>query len=188
LMAYEEWRKFVPKSCGKAIDTVEVRIDSEDPYNVVGEIQARGTNIMSGYYKNEDATNAAFTKDGWMNTGDLGVIDKEGNIFIKGRSKNMILTPNGQNIYPEEIEAIVNNQPYVLESIVLSRGAALVALVYMDAEKLAENSVDAAQYGKELMKVVNASMPAYSKLSAVELVDAPFEKTPKMSIKRFLYS
>ena len=188
LMAYEEWRKFVPKSCGKAIDTVEVRIDSEDPYNVVGEIQARGTNIMSGYYKNEDATNAAFTKDGWMNTGDLGVIDKEGNIFIKGRSKNMILTPNGQNIYPEEIEALVNNQPYVLESIVLSRGAALVALVYMDAEKLAENSVDAAQYGKELMKVVNASMPAYSKLSAVELVDAPFEKTPKMSIKRFLYS
>jgi long-chain acyl-CoA synthetase len=188
LMAYEDWDKFVPKSCGKPIDTVEVRIDSEDPYNVVGEIQARGTNIMSGYYKNEDATKAAFTKDGWMNTGDLGIIDRKGNIFIKGRSKNMILSPNGQNIYPEEIEAVVNNQPYVVESIVLSRGAALVALVYMDAEKLAENNVVAADYSKELMKVVNSQMPAYSKLSAVEVVEAPFEKTPKMSIKRFLYS
>jgi long-chain acyl-CoA synthetase len=188
LMAYEDWDKFVPKSCGKPIDTVEVRIDSEDPYNVVGEIQARGTNIMSGYYKNEDATKAAFTKDGWMNTGDLGIIDRKGNIFIKGRSKNMILSPNGQNIYPEEIEAVINNQPYVVESIVLSRGAALVALVYMDAEKLAENNVVAADYSKELMKVVNSQMPAYSKLSAVEVVEAPFEKTPKMSIKRFLYS
>ena len=188
LMAYETWSKFVPKSCGKAVDTVEIRIDSEDPHNIVGEIQARGINIMSGYYKNEDATNAAFTKDGWMNTGDLGVIDKKGNIFIKGRSKNMILSPNGQNIYPEEIEAVVNNQPYVLESIVLSRGAALVALVYMDADKIAENNVDAGQYIKDLMKTVNASMPAYSKLSSVEKVDAPFEKTPKMSIKRFLYS
>ena len=162
LMAYETWSKFVPKSCGKAVDTVEVRIDSEDPHKIVGEIQARGINIMSGYYKNEDATNAAFTKDGWMNTGDLGVIDKKGNIFIKGRSKNMILSPNGQNIYPEEIEAVVNNQPYVLESIVLSRGAALVALVYMDADKIAENNVDAGQYIKDLMKTVNASMPASS--------------------------
>ena len=188
LMAYETWSKFVPKSCGKAVDTVEVRIDSEDPYKIVGEIQARGINIMSGYYKNEEATNAAFTKDGWMNTGDLGIIDKEGNIFIKGRSKNMILSPNGQNIYPEEIEAVVNNQPYVLESIVLNRGAALVALVYMDADKIAQDNVDKEQYIKDIVKTVNASMPAYSKLSAIETVDAPFEKTPKMSIKRFLYS
>ncbi len=187
LMAYEDWDKFAPKSCGKAIDFVQVRIDSEDPYNVVGEIQAKGTNIMSGYYKNEDATRAAFTKDGWMNTGDLGLLDKEGNIYIKGRSKNMILSPNGQNIYPEEIEAVLNNLPYVLESIVISRGAALVGLVYFDAEKLAENNLEAAEYGKELMKQVNAQMPSYSKLSAIETVDEPFEKTPKMSIKRFLY-
>lgn len=187
LMAYEDWDKFVPKSCGKAIDSVEVRIDSEDPCNVVGEIQARGTNIMSGYFKNEDATKAAFTKDGWMNTGDLGLLDKEGNIFIKGRSKNMILTPNGQNIYPEEIEAVLNNLPYVVESIVIARGAALVGLVYLDAEKLAENTLDASTYSKELMKEVNAQMPAYSKLSAIETVGEPFEKTPKMSIKRFLY-
>ena len=188
LMAYEGWRKFVPKSCGKAIDFVEVRIDSEDPYNIVGEIQARGVNIMSGYYKNEEATAAAFTEDGWMRTGDLGLLDKKGNIFIKGRSKNMILTPNGQNIYPEEIEAVVNNQPYVVESIVLSRGAALVSLVYFDPDKVAENSVNTAEYAKELMKTVNAQMPAYSKLAGVEIMDTPFEKTPKMSIKRFLYS
>ncbi len=188
LMAYEDWHKFAPKSCGKAIDFVQVRIDSEDPYNIVGEIQAKGVNIMSGYYKNEEATKAAFTEDGWMNTGDLGLIDKEGNIFIKGRSKNMILTPNGQNIYPEEMEAVINNQPYVVESIVVSRGAALIGLVYMDPDKLAEASVTAEEYSKTLIKEVNAQMPAYSKLSAIEVADAPFEKTPKMSIKRFLYS
>lgn len=188
LMAYEDWDKFVSKSCGKAIDFVEIRIDSDDPYRIPGEIQARGTNIMSGYFKNEDATRAAFTKDGWMNTGDLGLMDKEGNIFIKGRSKNMILTPNGQNIYPEEIESVINNLPHVVESIVVARGTALVGLVYMDVEKLAENSLEATSYSKELMKQVNAQMPAYSKLSAIEAVEEPFEKTPKMSIKRFLYS
>ena len=188
LMAYEYWKEFASKSCGKAIDTIEVRIDSEDPYNKVGEIQARGMNIMSGYYKNEEATKAAFTEDGWMNTGDLGLLDKEGNIFIKGRSKNMILSPNGQNIYPEEVEAVINNQPYVVESIVLARGAALIGLVYMDTDKLAEASVNAEEYSKTLIKEVNAQMPAYSKLSAIEVADAPFEKTPKMSIKRFLYS
>ena len=188
LMAYEGWRDFVPKSCGKAINFVEVRIDSEDPYKIVGEIQAKGVNIMSGYYKNEDATKAAFTKDGWMNTGDLGLLDKEGNIFIKGRSKNMILSPNGQNIYPEEIEAVINNQLYIVESVVVSRGAALVGLVYMDPDKVKEAGIDTKAYSTELMKAVNAQMPAYSKLSAIEVMDTPFEKTPKMSIKRFLYS
>ena len=187
LMAYEDWDRFAPKSCGKPIDTVEIRIDSEDPYKIPGEIQARGTNIMSGYYKNEDATRLAFTKDGWMNTGDLGLIDKKGNVYIKGRSKNMILSPNGQNIYPEEIEAVVNNQPYVVESIVLARGNALIALVYMDPDKVAADAVDVKAYGKEIMKAVNAQMPVYSKLADVEFVETPFEKTPKMSIKRFLY-
>lgn len=188
LMAYEDWWNFAPKSCGKPIDTVEIRIDSENPYKVVGEIQARGTNIMSGYYKNQEATDAAFTPDGWMRTGDLGLLDKKGNVFIKGRSKNMILSPNGQNIYPEEIEAVINMQPYVVESIVLGRGASLVALVYMDAEKMEQEGADAEEYRKVIMTEVNRQMPAYSKLSDVERMNSPFEKTPKMSIKRFLYN
>ena len=187
LMAYEDWWDFAPKSCGKAIDTIEVRIDSEDPYNKVGEIQARGTNIMSGYFKNEEATNAAFTADGWMRTGDLGLLDKKGNIFIKGRSKNMILSANGQNIYPEEVEAAVNNQPYVIESVVVDRGARLVALVYTDSDKMKAEAVDVEEFKKALMTEVNKSMPAYSKINLVELMDQPFEKTPKMSIKRFMY-
>ena len=187
LMAYEDWWEFAPKSCGKAIDTIEVRIDSEDPYNKVGEIQARGMNIMSGYYKNEEATKAAFTADGWMRTGDLGLLDKKGNIFIKGRSKNMILSANGQNIYPEEIEAAVNNQPYVIESVVVDRGARLVALIYMDSEKVKAEGVDLEEYKKTIMTEVNKSMPAYSKVNVVEYMTEPFEKTPKMSIKRFMY-
>jgi len=187
LMAYEDWWEFASKSCGKAIDTVEVRIDSEDPYNKVGEIQARGMNIMSGYYKNEEATKAAFTEDGWMRTGDLGLLDEKGNIFIKGRSKNMILSANGQNIYPEEIEAVVNNQPYVVESVVVDRGARLVALIYMDLEKAKAEGVDLEEYKKTIMAEVNKSMPAYSKVNVVEYMTEPFEKTPKMSIKRFMY-
>ena len=187
LMAYEDWWEFAPKSCGKAIDTVEVRIDSEDPYTKVGEIQARGMNIMSGYYKNEEATKAAFTEDGWMRTGDLGLLDKKGNIFIKGRSKNMILSANGQNIYPEEIEAAVNNQPYVIESVVIDRGASLVALVYLDSEKIKAEGVDTAAQMDILKAEVNKSMPSYSKIGKVEVMDQPFEKTPKLSIKRFMY-
>ena len=187
LMAYEDWWEFVSKSCGKAIDTVEVRIDSEDPYTKVGEIQARGMNIMSGYFKNEEATKAAFTEDGWMRTGDLGLLDKKGNIFIKGRSKNMILSANGQNIYPEEIEAAVNNQPYIIESVVVNRGARLVALVYADAEKAKAEGTDLEAYKAVLMAEVNKSMPSYSKVNVVEYMAQPFEKTPKMSIKRFMY-
>ena len=187
LLAYEDWYDFAPKSCGKCVDSVEVRIDSDDPYNKVGEIQAKGYSLMSGYYKNEEATNAAFTADGWMRTGDLGLLDSKGNIFIKGRSKNMILSANGQNIYPEEIEAVVNNQPYVVESVVVDRGARLVALVYMDADKAKSEGVDLEEYKKTIMTEVNKSMPAYSKVNAVEYMDQPFEKTPKMSIKRFMY-
>ena len=187
LMAYEDWWEFASKSCGKPIDTVEVRIDSEDPYTKVGEIQARGMNIMSGYYKNEEATKAAFTADGWMRTGDLGLLDKKGNIFIKGRSKNMILSANGQNIYPEEIEAAVNNQPYVVESVVVDRGARLVALIYMDSDKAKAEGVDLEEYKKVIMTEVNKSMPAYSKVNVVEYMTEPFAKTPKMSIKRFMY-
>ena len=187
LMAYEEWSKFVPKSCGKAIDTVEVRIDSEDPYKKVGEIQARGMNIMSGYYKNEEATSAAFTADGWMRTGDLGLLDKKGNIFIKGRSKNMILSANGQNIYPEEIEAVINNQPYVIESVVVDRKHSLVGLVYIDKDKLQADGMDLEVQMALIKSEVNKVMPTYSKISKIEVMDSPFEKTPKMSIKRFMY-
>ena len=160
LLAYEDWWEFASKSCGKAVDSVEVRIDSEDPYTKVGEIQTKGNSIMSGYYKNEEATAAAFTEDGWMRTGDLGLLDKKGNIYIKGRSKNMILSANGQNIYPEEIEAVVNNQPYVIESVVISRGTKIVALVFMDADKLKAEAVDVELYTKTLMIEVNKSMPA----------------------------
>ncbi len=190
LLAYRQWKSFVPKSCGRAVDSAEVRIDSEDPQNIVGEIQARGINIMSGYYKNEEATKAAFTEDGWMNTGDLGVIDNDGNIFIRGRSKNMILSANGQNIYPEEVEAQVNNQPYVVESVVVDRASKLVALVYLDQDRLKADGLEGEALNTamaDMMKTVNKSLPVYSKLTKVEVVDEPFAKTPKMSIKRFLY-
>lgn len=187
LLAYSPWDSFVPRSCGRAVDSAEVRIDSEDPVNVAGEIQARGTNIMSGYYKNEEATKAAFTADGWMNTGDLGVIDADGNIFIRGRSKNMILSANGQNIYPEEIEAVVNSCPYVIESVVLDRASRLVALIYFDSDKAKADGINLELYAKGLVDEVNKSMPSYSKLAKAEVMSEPFEKTPKMSIKRFMY-
>ena len=187
LLAYEDWWDFASKSCGKPVDSVEVRIDSEDPRNKVGEIQARGNSIMSGYFKNEEATAAAFTEDGWMRTGDLGVVDAAGNIFIKGRSKNMILSANGQNIYPEEIEAVINNQDYVIESVVVDRGASLVALVYVDGDKLTADGLDLDEQMALMRAAVNSEMPAYSKISKVEVMDQPFEKTPKMSIKRFMY-
>ena len=190
LLGYEDWDKFVPKSCGKCVDRCEVRIDSSDPQNVVGEIQARGMNVMSGYYRNPEATAAAFTPDGWLRTGDLGVIDRNGNIFIRGRSKNMILSSNGQNIYPEEIEAMLNNCPYVVESVVVDRSSRLVALVYPDRDKLAADGIGeegTAAAMETVMTDVNRSLPSYSRLSRVELMDQPFEKTPKMIIKRFLY-
>ena len=187
LLAYEDWWDFASKSCGKPVDSVEVRIDSDDPYNKVGEIQAKGISLMSGYYKNEEATKAAFTEDGWMRTGDLGVVDALGNIYIRGRSKNMILSANGQNIYPEEIEAVINNQPYVVESVVVDRGASLVALVYVDGDKLTADGFNIDEQMDAMRLEVNKAMPAYSKIAKVEVMDAPFEKTPKMSIKRFMY-
>ena len=190
LLAYEHWTKYVAGSCGKAVDCAEVRIDSDDPQHVVGEIQARGENIMIGYFKNPEATANAFTEDGWLRTGDLGVIDAEGNIFIRGRSKNMILGPSGQNIYPEEVEAVVNNQPYVMESVVVDRGGKLVALVYQDEQAVAKALLDAeakAEIPENIRLGSNRQLPSYSQISKVELMDRPFEKTPKMSIKRFLY-
>ena len=190
LLAYEHWTKYVPGSCGKAVDCADVRIDSDDPHHTVGEIQAKGDNICIGYYKNPEASANAFTEDGYLRTGDLGIIDEEGNIFIRGRSKNMILGPSGQNIYPEEIEAVVNNQPYVVESVVVDRGGKLVGLVYLDQQAIAKALLDeetVSEIPENIRAGANRLLPAYSQLSKVEVMQEPFEKTPKMSIKRFLY-
>lgn len=190
ILGYEDWRKFKKKSCGKAVHRVEVRIDSEDPQNIVGEIHVRGDNVMEGYYKNPEATKAAFTEDGWMRTGDLGLIDNEGNIFIKGRSKNMILSANGQNIYPEEIEDKLNSQPYVVESIVVERDKKIVALVFPDLDRVSQESLDENDLAK-LMEdnriKLNLALPLYSRIAKIELLKEAFEKTPKRSIKRFMY-
>ena len=172
------------------MDCAEVRIDSDDPQHTVGEIQARGENITIGYFKNPEATANAFTEDGWLKTGDLGIMDAEGNIFIRGRSKNMILGPSGQNIYPEELEAVVNNQNFVMESVVVDRGGKLVALVFLDEQAIATSLLDAeakAEIPENIRVGANRQLPSYSQIAKVELMDKPFEKTPKMSIRRFLY-
>ena len=184
LLGYEWWTRFVPGSCGKPVH--ELRIDSDDPVNKPGEIQARGRNLTIGYYKNPEATAAAFTKDGWFRTGDLGVIDEANNIFIRGRIKSMILSSSGQNIYPEEVEAVLMSCQYVSECLVVDRGGKIVALVYPeipeDIDDITKQVIPAT-----IRDEANKSLPVYSKISKVELMDAPFEKTPKMSIKRFLY-
>lgn len=190
LLAYEACTSYVPGSCGRSVDCAIVRIDSEDPQHVVGEIQAKGDNVCIGYYKNPEATAAAFTEDGFLKTGDLGIIDAHGNIFIRGRSKSMILSANGQNIYPEEVEAVVNNQDYVVESVVVDRASKLVALVYLDAEAMKKAGLDeetVADLHETIRINANKALPSYSQLQKVEVVDKPFEKTPKMSIKRFMY-
>lgn len=190
LLAYEACTSYVPGSCGRSVDCAIVRIDSEDPQHVVGEIQAKGDNVCIGYYKNPEATAAAFTEDGFLKTGDLGIIDANGNIFIRGRSKSMILSANGQNIYPEEVEAVVNNQDYVVESVVVDRASKLVALVYLDADAMKKAGLDeetVADLHETIRINANKALPSYSQLQKVEVVDKPFEKTPKMSIKRFMY-
>lgn len=191
LLAYEHYSKYVPGSCGKAVDCAAVRIDSEDPQHVPGEIQAKGENICIGYFKNPEASANAFTEDGFLRTGDLGIMDEQGNIFIRGRSKNMILSSSGQNIYPEELEAIVNNQDFVMECVVVDRGGKLVALVLLDQQAIAKSLLDKeaqSDIPENIRKGANRQLPAYSQIAKVELVDKPFEKTPKMSIKRFLYT
>ncbi len=191
LLAFRCWWEYAPGSCGQAVDCAEVRIDSEDPRGIAGEILAKGTNICSGYYKYPEADSAVFTADGYLHTGDLGTIDKDGNIFIRGRSKTMFLSANGQNIYPEELEAVINSRPYVAESVVVDRGGKLVALVFLDQKaiddaKLTPETVS--DIPEDIRRSSNRKLPGYSQIAKVEIVTAPFEKTPKMSIKRFLYS
>jgi long-chain acyl-CoA synthetase len=191
LISFSLCEEFVPHSCGKVLSCMEVRIDSEDPYNIAGEIQTRGQNVMLGYYKNEEATRAAFTDDGWLKTGDLGTIDKNNNLFIRGRSKSMILGPSGQNIYPEEIESKLNNLPYVMESVVLEKNKRMIALVYPDQDAMdqagitIENLPAMMEQNKEALNKLVAS---YEKIAEIQLHPNEFEKTPKKSIKRFLYT
>ena len=190
LISYDNWRAYVPGSCGQILkDIMEVRIDSPDPLREVGEIQVRGENVMQGYYKNPEATASVFTPDGWLRTGDLGTIDTAKHIYIRGRSKSMILSSNGQNIYPEEIESKLNNLPYVSESVVVERKGRLVALVYPDYDALTggltENDLPALMETNR--KEVNKQLAYYEQLAEISLHPMEFEKTPKRSIKRFLY-
>ena len=173
LLSYEGWEKFVAKSCGKAVDGMELRIDSSDPQNVPGEILARGVNVMDGYYKDPEATAAAIDMNGWLHTGDMGVIDAKGNVFIKGRCKNLIVGANGQNIYPEEIEDKLNSLPLVAESIVVARNNQLVALIFPVMEKgrkaLSPEAIAAKMEENRL--ALNEMLPAYSRVAKVELRD-----------------
>jgi long-chain acyl-CoA synthetase len=191
LISYCDSKKFAKYSCGVKANPIEVRIDSSNPRRVLGEIQVKGDAVMLGYYNNEEATAGAFTKDGWLKTGDMGIIDANGNIFIKGRCKNMILTGSGQNIYPEEIEDKINNLPYVVESLVVGRKNALVALVVADYEAAKKDGIDAEALDKlvnENVLALNSELAAYSKIGYAEVRNEPFEKTPKQSIKRFMYT
>ena len=190
IISYADYKTFVPGSCGRPVVHMEVKIDSHDPENVPGEILARGLNVMLGYYKNEEATQNTLDKEGWYHTGDLGTMDAEGNIFIKGRSKNMLLSSNGQNIYPEEIEDQLNSLPMVMESVVVQRGDKLAALVHPDFEEaktMGLSTDDLHKLMEENRTTINAELPAYSKITEIEIHEDEFEKTPKKSIKRYLY-
>lgn len=190
LISYSFWTKFKKRSCGKVVDRMQVKIDSEDPQNVVGEILTKGTNLMLGYYKNEEATKATFTDDGWFKTGDLGILDKDNFVFIKGRNKNMILGPSGQNIYPEEIEDKLNNSPYILESLALEENGKIVALIVPETEVLKTENILPEQYDsffENEIKKINAELPNYSKITSCRIQTEEFEKTPKRSIRRFKY-
>lgn len=190
IICYADYKTFAPGSCGRAALHMEVKIDSPDPENTPGEILAKGPNVMLGYYKNEEATRQAIDADGWYHTGDLGTMDSRGNVFIKGRSKNMLLGSNGQNIYPEEIEDKLNSMAMVVESIVVQRGDKLVGLVFPDydeAKEMGLNHDDLAGVMEQNRTALNDILPAYSRLSAIELAEEEFAKTPKKSIKRFLY-
>ena len=191
LICYEDWKKFKAGSCGKAVANMEVKVLSADPANIPGEIICRGDNVMLGYYKNEEATKEVLDADGWMHTGDLGVIDENGYVTIKGRSKNMLLGPSGQNIYPEEIEDKLNNMPYVNESIVIQAlDGKLAALIYPDFELAFANGMSEKQVEEQMEAnrvAVNAQIAAYEQIARVKIYHEEFEKTPKKSIKRFLY-
>lgn len=190
LVTYEWWSTQRPHSCGRVVDGMQVRIDSPDPANVPGVLYLKGPNVMKGYFKNEEATREALSDDGWLNTGDICTMDRDGYLYIRGREKNMILGPSGQNIYPEEVEIVLNDLPLVGESIVVDRGGKLVALVHPDyeaARKLGLTEAQADEKVSALLPQLNKSLPSYARVSEIEIHHDEFEKTPKHSIRRFIY-
>lgn len=190
IITYASWAENRLYSCGKAAPRMEIKIDSPDPRNIPGEILVKGDNVFIGYYKNEKATESAFTPDGWFITGDMGIMDSDGFLYIKGRSKSMILGANGQNIYPEEIESSINNLQYVNESLIIEEKGVLIALIYPDfemAEKDGLNKEQLEAFFKGEIKEVNTELPNYSQINSVRIFPEEFEKTPKRSIKRYLY-
>ena len=190
IITYDDWKEEKLYSCGKAAPNMEVRIASADPANIPGEIQIKGANVFLGYYKNEAATSEVFTEDGWFRTGDMGVLDADGSLFIKGRTKCMILGPSGQNIYPEEVETVLNSQPYVVDSLVIEDDGGLTALIYPDFQQGAKDGMDQRvflQYIKDQLPEWNKELPNYAKLKKIEVMSEDFERTPKKSIKRYLY-
>jgi long-chain acyl-CoA synthetase len=189
LISYSDYKDFQPGSCGTAVDHMEVCIDSPAPLTQPGEILARGTNVMLGYYKNPEATAQSIDSDGWYHTGDLGTMDEDGHIFIRGRIKNMLLGASGQNIYPEEIEDKLNSMPMVSESLVVQRDSKLVALVYPDSDEIVNfDDDDLNDIMEQNRQQLNETLPAYSRITSIEIRDSEFAKTPKKSIKRYLYS
>ncbi len=190
IITYDDWKDEKLYSCGKAAPNMEVRIMSADPQNVPGEIQVRGANVFLGYFKNEEATAEVFTEDGWFRTGDMGVLDADGSLFIKGRTKCMILGPSGQNIYPEEVETVINNQPYVVDSLVIEDNEGLTALIYPDFQQGAKDGMDQRafiEYMQGTLPELNKELPNYAKIKKIEVMSEDFERTPKKSIKRYLY-
>ncbi len=190
LISYSGWETTRTGSAGKSVDTLDVRIDSSDPQNEVGEIIVKGDNVMLGYYKNKEATDEAIDKDGWLHTGDLGIIDKDGNVFIRGRTKNMLLSSSGQNIYPEEIESAINNQAYISECVVITEDDKLIALVCPDKEQIKSDGKKMEEIEKiydGLRNEINENMPAYMSIAKYRIHNEEFEKTPKKTIKRFVY-
>ena len=190
LITYAKWWKSREGSCGRPIDGCELRIDSPDPYTVPGEVQVKGDNVFLGYYKNEEATAGVFTEDGWFRTGDMGIVDKDGYLYLRGRSKCMILGPSGQNIYPEELEAVINNVTYVVDSLVIQDKVGLTALVYPDYHLAELDGMSPEQLEKRIedgLPEINAHLPNYAQISRIEFLPEDFERTPKRSIKRYLY-
>ena len=190
IITYDDWSVEKLYSCGKSAPNLEVRIDSNDPENVPGEILVKGANVFLGYFKNEEATAEVFTEDGWFRTGDMGIIDSEGSLFIKGRSKCMILGPSGQNIYPEEVETVINSQPYVVDSLVVEDDGGLTALIYPDFQQGARDGMKQAafvKYIEDTLPELNKELPNYARLKRIKVMSEDFERTPKKSIKRYLY-
>ena len=190
IITYDDWKEEKLYSCGKAAPNMQVRIASANPAEIPGEIQVKGANVFLGYFKNDEATAEVFTEDGWFRTGDMGILDEDGSLFIKGRTKCMILGPSGQNIYPEEVETVINSQPYVVDSLVVEDDGGLTALIYPDFAQGAKEGMKQEAFIKFIegtLPELNKELPNYAKIKKIEVMSEDFERTPKKSIKRYLY-